>query len=172
MAARCPSRDRPTALWPDFRCQSLPRHRTVRRDCGRTIRASIRSRRPCPRCGDPPVWSRRIFTRWAPGSMRPAPTKSLFPARVILWVYVVELYGRHAVDLNYSIADAHRIMVHVGVEISEAARWEGHHLALIELITHSHFEGTRNHGNVLVLRVPMGSDFVAIGHLDADCEIT
>src|ERR1039458_9437655 len=94
--------------------------------------------------------------------------KSLFPARVVLWVDVVELYGRHAVDLNDRIAHAHRVMVHVGVEIGKAACWEEHHLALIELISHSDFEVTRNHSNILALGVPMGSDSVAVRHLDAD----
>jgi hypothetical protein len=62
------------------------------------------------------------------------------------------------VDLHDGFSHSHRIVVHVGIEKSKAASNEGFHLVGVKLVAHANFEGSRNDGDVLPVRMPMGRD--------------
>src|ERR1700733_5974151 len=94
------------------------------------------------------------------------PSLSL-PARIVLGVDVVELHRSHAVDLHHHFAARHSVVVHVGIKISKAARRKTRHAALVEVVTHAHFKRPGNYRNVLALRMPMRSDAIPSGHLQA-----
>src|SRR5215469_5224836 len=65
----------------------------------------------------------------------------LFPPWVIVRIDIVELEGRHSVNLHHDLSACHRVMMHVWVEIGEAAGRELSHLRLIEAIAHSDSKG-------------------------------
>src|ERR1700733_650691 len=47
--------------------------------------------------------------------------KDLFLARIVCGIYIIKLQGRAAVDLHDDFAGGHRVVMHVGIEIGEAA---------------------------------------------------
>src|SRR5437868_14083405 len=74
--------------------------------------------------------------------------------------------------LNYCWAAGHGVMVHVGVKVGGAAGSEGHHLAVVPTVTHANFEVSGDYGYVLTLGMPVRWDFVAVGHLQANREVS
>jgi hypothetical protein len=57
---------------------------------------------------------------------------------------VVELHGCDAVNLDDDFAGGHRVVVHVGIEVGEAAGGEGCHLVCVEGVSHPDFESSRD----------------------------
>src|ERR1700746_2354828 len=55
--------------------------------------------------------------------------------------------------------------MHFRVEISATASGEISHLAFVKVVSHAHFESSRNHGDVFPLRMPVWRDAISIGHL-------
>src|ERR1700722_3551288 len=66
----------------------------------------------------------------------------LLPAGIVLSIDVVELHWRYAMDLHDDLAACHGEVVHVGIEIGEAAGGKAHHAALIEAVAHANLEGS------------------------------
>ena len=88
-----------------------------------------------------------------------------FPTGVIARVDVVKLQGRHSVDLNYYLSSGHGVVVHARIKKSEAAGTEGHHLALVETVSHADLETSGDHRYVLAVWVPMRRNPISIRHL-------
>src|SRR5690348_6836143 len=94
--------------------------------------------------------------------------RRLLPAGVVLGIHVVKLHGRHAMNLDHDFAAGLHIVVHVRIEVGEAARGEAGHAAFVEAISHPHLESSLHDGNVLALGMPMRRNAVSVGHLQAD----
>ena len=85
--------------------------------------------------------------------------------RVVVRVDVVELKRRLTVDLHDGLAASHGVVVHVGVQEGERAGNESVHSVGFELVAHTQLERSRDYRDILPQRVEMGSDPVAVGHL-------
>ena len=70
-------------------------------------------------------------------------------------------------DLDHNPSAGHRVVMHVGVEISETAGRESCYLALLKAISHPDLESPIDDGHVFPLRMPMGCDAVSVRHLQA-----
>jgi len=90
------------------------------------------------------------------------------PAGIVLGIDVVELHRRHAMDLDYHVATGHYVVVHVGIEIGEAARRKTRHAVLIEAIAHAKLKRPGDHGNVFAFGMPMRCDPISVRHLQTD----
>jgi hypothetical protein len=90
------------------------------------------------------------------------------PLRVIVRIDVVELKGRLAEDLYNGFSASHGVVAHVGVEKGKAPGYERAHLVAVKFIPHPDFEPPGDDSDVFPLRVPMGRDALAIGHLQAN----
>jgi hypothetical protein len=86
-------------------------------------------------------------------------------AWIVVRIDVVELKRRRAVDLHHDFSAGHRVVMHVGIEISETAGRECSHLAFVKAISHSDLEGSGDDGDVFPLGMPMGRDAISVGHL-------
>ena len=74
-------------------------------------------------------------------------------------------------NLHHDLSLDHCVVVHVGVEISEAAGREGSHLCRVKVVAHSDFECSGQDGDVLTMRMPVESNAVAAGHLQTDRKV-
>ena len=70
-------------------------------------------------------------------------------------------------DLHHDFPAGHRVVMHVGIEISETAGWESSHLAFVKAISHSDLEGPGDDSDVFPLRMPMGRDAISVRHPQA-----
>src|SRR6185437_5833269 len=71
---------------------------------------------------------------------------------------------------NY-VPARHRVMVHVGIEICEAACWKTRHFGVVEGIAHADFECAGDDGHIFTVGMPVRRYAVAIRHLDANREV-
>ena len=74
-------------------------------------------------------------------------------------------------NLDHGLSGSGGIVMHAGIQVSEAASPEAHHLAGIELISHADFERARKDGDVLPVRMGMRSDPVTVRHFQANGEV-
>src|SRR5262249_6998116 len=95
----------------------------------------------------------------------------LFSAGIILRTDIIKLQWRCSMNLHYDLSLDHCVVVHVGVEISEAAGREGSHLCCVKVVAYSDFECSGQDGDVLMMRMPVESNAVAAGHLQTDRKV-
>lgn len=74
-------------------------------------------------------------------------------------------------NLNDGFARRRRVVVHTGVEVSETAGRETHHLAGIELIAHPHFQGAGENRHIFAMRMGVRRNPVTVRHLESNREV-
>src|ERR1700683_1490160 len=98
--------------------------------------------------------------------------KNLLLAWVVVWIDIVKLQGRASVDLHDDFPGSHRVVMHVGVEIGEAAGGERSHLVLVEGVSHAALERARNDRDVLPQGMPVRCDSITVRHFQTHRVVT
>src|ERR1700722_18224308 len=94
--------------------------------------------------------------------------KDLLLARVVCGIDIVKLQGRAAVNLHDDFAGSHRVVMHVGIEIGEAAGRERPHLVFVEGVSHPNLERARDDRDVLAQGMPVGRDAISVWHFQTN----